>query len=101
MFINGEIKISIIICRCQFIQNKNYRWKIRLDTGLHPDITIAIRMDTKNQNPLDYYLLPAIDIDPHKTRFGQDNGIALDSYRFEDLELLFAMAERIPLQEAI
>jgi hypothetical protein len=38
------------------------RWRIRLDTGLVPDITIAVRMDETNDDPRDYYLLPSIDM---------------------------------------
>jgi len=100
LFINDELKISVIICRCQQTQTGKYRWKIHLDAGLQPDITIAIRMDAQNQQPLDYYLLPALDIENPKMRLREENGIALDAYRFDDLELFFLMAERVTIQEA-
>jgi hypothetical protein len=37
------------------------RWKVRFDTSLAPDITVAVRLDETNQAPLDYYLLPRLD----------------------------------------
>ena len=100
LFINDELKISVIICRCQQTQTGKYRWKIHLDAGLQPDITIAIRMDAQNQQPLDYYLLPALDIENPKMRLSEENGIALDAFRFEDLELFFMLTERAPIKEA-
>ena len=38
------------------------RWNLRLDTALRPDITIAVRLAPDNEQPMDYYLLPQIDI---------------------------------------
>lgn len=97
--LNGEISVSMIICRCMQTNAGAYRWKMRLDTGLEPDVTIAIRMDAKNQQPLDYYLLPAIDIENPKLRLAEHNGFALDAYRFDDLEAFFVMAERETIEE--
>lgn len=101
LFINDELKVSVVICRCHQTSSGNYRWKIRLDSGLEPDITIVIRMDAQNRNVLDYYLLPALDIENPKIRLNEENELALDAYRFDDLELFFLMAERVPLQEAV
>ena len=42
--INEEFTASIIIARCLRSPTGFLRWKLRLDTGLRPDITIAIRM---------------------------------------------------------
>ncbi len=97
--LNGEISVSMIICRCMQTSAGSYRWKMRLDTGLEPDVTIAIRMDAQNQQPLDYYLLPAIDIENPKLRLSEHNGFALDAYRFDDLEAFFVLAERELVEE--
>ncbi len=86
IFVNDEISVSIIICRCFQTPSGSNRWKIRLDSGLRPDITIAIRMDELNEKPFDYYLLPALDIEDPKLRLADSNGIRLDCYRFDDLE---------------
>ena len=36
-------------------------WKVRFDTSLLPDITVAVRLDHANSAALDYYLLPRLD----------------------------------------
>ena len=100
IFINNELKVSVVICRCFKTKTGTSRWKIHLDSGLEPDITIAIRMDEDNQRPLDYYLLPAIDIENPKMRLKENNGLALDAYRFDDLEIFFMLTERSPIREA-
>lgn len=98
LFINDELKISVVICRCMTTTTGAFRWKIRLDSGLEPDITIAIRMDADNREPLDYYLLPALDIENPKIRLSENNGLALDAYRFDDLEPFFQLTERVPVR---
>lgn len=100
LYLNNELTVSIIICRCMQTPTGAYRWKIRLDSGLEPDITVAIRMDACNENPLDYYLLPSLDIENPKIRLSENNGLALDAYRFDDLEYFLMLAERTPIREA-
>lgn len=100
LFVNGEIRVSVIICRCQQTATGSYRWQVHLDTGLRPDITVAIRMDAANAQPLDYYLLPALDIEDPKVRLKENNGLALDAYRFDDLQPFFFLTERVNLREA-
>jgi DNA invertase Pin-like site-specific DNA recombinase len=98
--INGEFTASLVIVRCRETGAGSLRWHIRLDTGLQPDITIAVRMDPPNRTALDYYLLPWLDMAVPRLRLAEHNGVSLDAYRFETLEPLFAMAARVPLLEA-
>jgi hypothetical protein len=97
--VNGEFTASIVIARCRETVTGSLRWHIRFDTGLWPDITVAVRMDEGNQAPLDYYLLPRIDMTLSQLRLAEHNGVTLDAYRFETLDPLFAMAARINLLE--
>jgi DNA invertase Pin-like site-specific DNA recombinase len=97
--INREFTASLVIVRCQETPAGSLRWHIRLDTGLCPDITIAVRMDPANAQARDYYLLPNRDMTGPRLRLGEHNGIALDSFRFDTLEPLFGMAARIGLLE--
>ena len=99
LFINNEIKISVVICRCLKTSTGSNRWQIHLDTSLLPDITIVVRMDEVNKAPLDYYLLPAIDIENPKIRLADQNHLALDAYRFDDLEVFYMLTERADLME--
>ena len=97
--VNGEFTVSIVIARCRETLAGSLRWHIRFDTSLCPDITVAIRMDPFNQTPLDYYLLPRIDMAMPRLRLAEHNGISLDAYRFETLDALHGMAARVSLME--
>jgi DNA invertase Pin-like site-specific DNA recombinase len=100
LWLNNELRISIILCRHMTTLAGSSRWLMRLDTGLKPDITIAVRMDATNEGIRDYYLLPAIDMTWENLRVAEDNGIYLDAYRFDTLDYFLTMAERAKLEEA-
>lgn len=97
--INGEFTTSIVIARCQPTPAGSLRWKIRLDTGLAPDITVALRMDAANESPIDYYFLPLSEMATDRVRLAEDNGLMLDAFRFNSLDYFFAMAERVRITE--
>jgi DNA invertase Pin-like site-specific DNA recombinase len=97
--INEEFSASLVIVRSQVTAAGNLRWKIRLDSGLRPAITIAARMAADNLTIQDYYLLPWLDVGAApKLRLASENGILLDAYRFESLEAFFDLARRMPLR---
>jgi DNA invertase Pin-like site-specific DNA recombinase len=98
LFINDEFTVSIVIGRCWQTRNGAFRWLIRIEAGLNPDITVAIRMDSSNKSPLDYYLLPTIDLESEKVRLAEENAVFLETYRFNDLEFFFGMAERVKMR---
>ncbi len=98
--VNGEFTTSVVVARCGETRGASPRWRIRLDTGLAPDITVAIRMDSGNVAPLDYYLLPRLDMTAPKLRLAENNGLSLDGYRFETLDFLFSLAARARFEEA-
>ena len=47
--INEEFTASLVLARCREIRTGIFRWLLRLDTSLAPDITIAARMQPGNQ----------------------------------------------------
>jgi DNA invertase Pin-like site-specific DNA recombinase len=96
--VNETLSVSIVICRCYEAMGGS-RWTIRLDASLLPDITIAVRMDESNQQPLDYYLLPGLDIEQPRIRLSERQGLTMESYRFDDLETFFLLTENVALQE--
>jgi DNA invertase Pin-like site-specific DNA recombinase len=100
MRVNGELRVSIVLCRHTNTEAGSSRWTIRLDEGLKPDVTIAVRMDATNEGIRDYYLLPGIDMTWEKLWVAEENGIYLDAYRFDTLEYFFGMAERTLIGEA-
>ena len=81
--INGEFTASLVIVRCNKTNAGFLRWNIRFDMSLKPDITIADRMDRPNLRPLDYYLLPSLDIILPRIRLAEHNGLSLEAYRLE------------------
>lgn len=97
---NGEISISVVIVRCQRTPAGAYRWRLRFDTGLQPDVTIVVRMDAANQAPLDYYVLPRIDIASAKLKLAEENGLGLDAYRFASLEPFYDFLGPVWVTEA-
>lgn len=98
--VNGEFTASIVIVRCLTMANGMLCWKVRFDTGLRPDITVAIRMDAENQHPHDYYLLPRIDVAAGAVRLKEDNGIYWDAYRFETIDHFIWLASRVSIRSA-
>ena len=56
-------------------------------------------MDSANEAPLDYYLLPLLNMRTNRIRLGEENGLMLDAFRFESLEFFFGMAERTRISE--
>lgn len=97
--INGEFTASVVIARALATANGSTRWRIRLDMGLVPDISIAIRMDEPNEASLDYYLLPSIDMSASRLRLSEHNGLPLDAYRFDNLDFFFALCARVRFAE--
>jgi len=99
--VNGEFSVSVVVVRCRETSAGSMRWHIRLDRGLIPDLTVAVRMDSSNINARDYLILPSLDMQERVLRVGEYNGISLDGYLFDSLEPLFAMAERVSLKEVV
>ena len=98
--VNREFSISVVLARCQTHDNGRHRWKVRFDTSLAPDITVAVRLNQANQSPLDYYLLPRLDFGLPRISLAEHNGIEFESYRFDSLDYLHGMAERSKVRRA-
>ncbi|MFB3882431.1 MAG: recombinase family protein [Armatimonadota bacterium] len=97
--VNDEFTVSVVIARCCQQTSGANRWRIRFDAALHPDITVAVRMNPANRVPLDYYVLPALDISGDALRLAETNGLYFDGYRFDTLDSLIDMARRVPIRE--
>ncbi|MFZ6819573.1 recombinase family protein [Undibacterium sp. Ji22W] len=100
LHINKEFSVSIVLARCQVTESGRNCWKIRFDSSLIPDITVAVRLNTNNQSPLDYFLLPRIDFGSPYLSLADQNSIEFDSYRFDNLDYLYGMAQRTRLWRA-
>jgi DNA invertase Pin-like site-specific DNA recombinase len=98
--INQEFSASIVLARCTTTAAGRLRWNIRLDTILQPEITIAVRMTSNNVAILDYYLIPTNDLTKQHIRLAEENGLTLDPYRFDNLDLFTRLAARARITEA-
>jgi hypothetical protein len=101
LWLNEEMRVSIVLCRHTITGGGASRWLIRFDAGLKPDITIGARMDATNDGIRDYYILPAVDMTWENLRVAEANGIYLDIYRFDTLDYFLRLAERVTLEEAL
>ncbi len=102
LVVNHEVTIALVIARCRTTAAGSLRWRVRLDAGLRPDITVIVRLAPDNRTVRDHYLLPWIDLGA-EPRFGmgEDNGIMLDAYRAEDLSPLYHLVRRHAVEYAL
>ncbi len=98
--VNDEFSLSLVLARCQTPESGRHHWKVRFDTSLTPDITVAVRLDQANQAALDYYLLPRLDFGQSRISLAERNPVEFESYRFDSLDYLYGMAERARLRRA-
>lgn len=99
--INHNLSISIVISRCFTTPSGTRRWKVRFDNGLHPNITIAVRMDTNNEKKHDYYILPELEFSREQLKLSESNAGLLDSFRTDTLDYLINLSVNIPLDKVV
>jgi hypothetical protein len=61
---------------------------------------IAARLQPGNDEILDFYLLPRLDLLTERLTFRPENGLILDVYRFNNLNFFMEMAKRVRLESA-
>jgi len=98
--INSEYTASLILARCRESRTGHLRWQLRFDESLRPDVVIAARLQPGNDEILDYYLLPRLDVLTERLIFRPDNGLVLDVYRFNNLNFFMEMAQRARVEGA-
>ena len=100
LLINGEYSAAIVLSRCRQTTSGNLRWRINFDDRIAPDITILARMDEENERPVDYYLLPVMDMTSPRLLLCETNGAYLDTYQFNSLDFFMKLAERARIEVA-
>jgi DNA invertase Pin-like site-specific DNA recombinase len=96
--INCEYTASLILARCRETHAGNHRWHLRFDESLSPDIVLAARLQPGNEEILDYYLLPRLDVLTEHLSLRPDNGLIMDVYRFNNLNFFMEMAQRVRME---
>lgn len=91
--INNEMIVSLVLARCQPMDDGRLRWRIRFDPMRYQaDVTLAVRLDPQNEGELDYYLLPWLDLPRQEIRLCNRTSFAFEAFRFEDLGFFYGMA---------
>lgn len=98
--INAEYSASLILARCRETPTGSLRWHLRFDESLDPDIIIAARLKPGNDEIMDYYLMPRIDVLRERLNLKSHNGLIWDVYRFQNLNFFMELARRTRLEEA-
>jgi DNA invertase Pin-like site-specific DNA recombinase len=100
LVINGLYSASLYLSRCRSTPAGSHRWRFRVPGERSSDIHIIVRMDAANEQPADYFLLPALDIEMPELRLSAFNGASIDTFRFESLEFFFGMAKVVQIEVA-
>ncbi len=95
LVINGMYSASLYLARCRSTPAGSMRWRFRVPNGPHADLHIVARMDSANEQPSDYYLLPAIDFHMPELKLSEFNGASIDTFRFDSLEFFLGMAKMV------
>lgn len=91
--INEEFTVGIAIARCRVSWYGYPLWFSKADRRPVPDISVLIRMAPGDCDIRDYLITPAHEI-IGKLELHADNGARLDTYIFDTLSSLVALAER-------
>jgi hypothetical protein len=97
--VNQEFTTSIVLSRCRLTGAGHHRWLIRLEDSLRPDITVAARLTPANDAVLDYFIFPGIDCLSAEL-LSDRNPLAVDVYRFDDLNTFIQLAKRAQIEAA-
>lgn len=98
LYVNDEFFISTHLIRCQRLSSGKLRWKIKFNVLHRCDVMIFPRLDSTNNNVVDYFIFPAIDILQSDLTLHESNGFILELYRFDDLSCLERLVKRTKLE---
>lgn len=97
--INRLFTASIVLSRCRTTPTGSFRWRVRFDRSLCPDVTVAVRMDPTNEAALDYYLLPELAGMEDCFQLAESNGVFFDTFRCADLDPFVDLTRRVRVEE--
>ena len=98
--INKKLKISVVPSRCKVTNSGKFRWVVRLERSLEPDISIVMRMNDSNTEVVDYYILPHLEKLENLLSLKENNSFLLELFRFDDLHILTDLLNPYPMRVA-
>ena len=99
LYVNEELIVSVVITKCNHMKSGKLRWKVRFDNTSRADITIVIRMDSQNESPRDFYIIPKIDNAFSKMIISEKNNLRLELYRFDNLDKFLNIINHIRVRD--
>ena len=97
--INDEFTATVVIARCHQKPN-GHRWRITLRPSQHTDFVLIARLKAGNQSILDYYFIPSDDLPGKRLLLSHNNSLAVDAYRFDNLNFFLGLCHRRSAQGA-
>lgn len=95
--VNNEFTVRLALLPCREGPEGTRKWKMYFNA--HPsDLTVLARMEPGDTSVLDYHVLPSHFVTMKKLTFGVRNGTALEAYRSDTLDRLYALFQRRPIQ---
>jgi hypothetical protein len=91
----GSMVFSLFIVRYAHTATRGRAWVIRRRHGFASDQIVAVRMERTNWYPLDYLLLPAARMHPHRINLATRDSSMIDAYRFQSLDALVTAVQRL------
>ena len=101
LHLGEELTVSLVLARCQTLNSGIQRWRVGFDTGLAPDLILAIRLDAANNAERDYYLLPRLNFGKTPLHLAEQNPGEVECFRFETLEFFYALARRADVRAGL
>jgi DNA invertase Pin-like site-specific DNA recombinase len=101
LHLGEELTVSLVLARCQTLNSGTQRWRVGFDTGLAPDLVLAIRLDAANTAERDYYLLPRLNFGKTPLHLAENNSGELECFRFDTLEFFYALARRTDVRSGL
>jgi Recombinase len=80
------LTVSILIARCQRLENGVLRWPVRRRVGSNSDLVLVVRMQQNNTTILDYYVIPKDRLPKGAIEFRKNPKPELDPYRLATLD---------------
>jgi hypothetical protein len=99
--INQDFKAWVCLVRCGKTREGKSCWRIRIQAPSDCDLTIVVRMDQRNLQAHDFYLLPRGHGLGDDLLLKQNNCRELDVYRFANLIDLCKMCRRTRVGDEI
>jgi DNA invertase Pin-like site-specific DNA recombinase len=97
--VNGEFTFTISQVRPAQLTPGHVRWLSRFRRNRPVDFRIVARLMSLGEQVLDYFIFPSDELDQARFSLPEDPPAPYAFYRFNDLEPLLRMAERVGREE--